>query len=310
MNDKSLILAEARRKAEEELKALRTKTSRYTLLAIGFGLAIAVPISMLGTMLKFPFNLFPYVFLVIGYAGIKQYARVQILLPAEFTKQSIENEPQDASDYSERAGTLYAYGFYEAAVEDYRSALEMEPDSDQDWLDLAESLWELGQKDEAQSIVEKMSAAEGDYQGLALVLQGKFLAEEDPAAALKCFDKGIEIEPDYSYHRLSRIRFFLGRDRLGETAEAIEETTKVLKKQRHYQYHCAEIYEFRGTLALKQGRFTDAVRDFGWAIWNRSSEAEYHRLRGDAHEALGNLAKADADRKKAEILAGKRKHRF
>jgi uncharacterized protein HemY len=72
--------------------------------------------------------------------------------------------------------------------------------------------------------------------------------------------------------------------------------------KKDYRFFVDELYELRGRLALKQGRFADAVRDFGWAIWNGSSDATCYRLRSKAHEALGRLDKAEADRRKADAL--------
>ena len=213
----------------------------------------------------------------------------------------LEKEPQSADDYVERAGILYSHKFYEAAVEDYRIALEMEPNNDIAWYDLAETLWrELHRADEALPIVEKLGATAGDYQASALVFQGEILAKNDPAAALKCFDKAIKLEPNDPDHHLARLRFYLDTDRLTEAAEAIRETTKKLNQRANGP--CSELYELRALLAMKQGRTADAVKELNVAIRFCRSEAKYYRLRSDAHEALGNLEKANADQRKAQEI--------
>ena len=307
MKDKNSILAEARQKAEEKLEKLRPKAMLYTLFGIGFGIITGIVGSLI-TARFFPVNLVLLLVIpIVAYITTKRHVRQHILHYANDAIKALSEEPQDDRDYWCRADILSSYGFHEAAVDDYRLALEIEPNEELNsdiWYDLAHTLWELRRRDEALPIVEKLIAKKGDYHGLALVLQGKILAEEDPAAALKCFDKAIEIEPKYFYHRLSRIRFFLDLDRLDEAAEMIEQTAKMLKWQGNVPHIYAEFYEFCGELALKQGRFADAVREFTIAIRWCSSEAKYYRLRGDAHEALGDFAKAEADRSKAEKLAG------
>jgi tetratricopeptide (TPR) repeat protein len=231
MKDKNLILAEARQKAEAKLEKLRPKAMLYTLVGIGCGIFAGIVGSLVMARL-FPFNfVLVIVFPIVAYIAAKRHVKQHILHYADEAVKILDKEPQDDRDYWDRADILSSYGFHEAAVDDYRSALEIESDEELNgdiWYDLAVTLWELRRRDEALPIAEKLSVKEGDYQGLALALQGKILAEDDPTAALKCFDKAIEIEPKYFYHRLSRIRFFLDGNRLDEAADAIEKTEKML----------------------------------------------------------------------------------
>jgi len=308
MKDKDLIIAEAKRKAEEKLEKLQPTVRLYTLFGIGGGIFSGI-ISSLTMVRLFPFNLLLLpVFPIIAYIGVKRHVRAHFLFDILEAIKALGEEPEDEHDYWFRADILSSCGFHEAAVDDYRSALEVAPDEEQNdfiWHDLAVSLWELRRRDEALPIAEKVSTKEGNYQAEALILQGKILAEDNPAAALQCFDKAIEIDPKDFYHRLSRCRFFLDADRLDEAHRAIVETACTLKEQGNYQYLRAELYEFHGELALRQERFADAVREFTVAIRWCSSEAKYYRLRSAAHEALGNHDKADADRRKAEKIAEK-----
>ena len=100
---------------------------------------------------------------------------------------AFEKEPQDADDYVVRARCFHNYKFYEAAIEDYRTALAMEPNDDIAWYELAAILWrDLHRADEALPIIEKLSEAEGDYQGLAIVFHREILADKDPVALCAC----------------------------------------------------------------------------------------------------------------------------
>lgn len=305
MNDKALILAETRRKAEMELMEAQKKVSRYLLLGMGWVIVFTFIFAYFLFTTLFPQSfsfviIVSFVFPCIIFFLARRDLKKQYCSYLEEMLKTLEKEPQTASDYANRAGTFYDYKFYEAAVDDYRAALKMEPNDDLTWYDLAETLWRnLRRGDEALPIVEKLGKAEGDYQASALVFQGEILAETDPIAALQCFDKAIELEPDDDDHHIARLRFYLDQNRLDEAVEAVEETAKILKRGGYNRR--AEFYELRGTLALKQGRFTDGVKEFSKAIRLAPSEAKYYRLRSDAHAALGNHDKANTDRQKAAM---------
>ena len=200
MQDKAFILAEIRKKAELECKKSVALYSWNVYLAVAFGLFIGLILAF-GTMsFLFPINLIPLIVApIIFYIGAKSAIRPYIF-DARKVVEILENEPHDASEYVSRADILADYEFYEAAVEDYQTALSMEPDEEFDadltWFSLANALQELDRDDEALEIVQKLSSTKGNYQDIALTLQGTLLAEKDPAKALKCFDKAIEIEPN------------------------------------------------------------------------------------------------------------------
>ena len=64
----------------------------------------------------------------------------------------------------------------------------------------------------------------------------------------------------------------------------------------------AELYELRGLLAMKRGHYADAIKELTVAIRHDSKAKEYYRLRSDALEALGNMDKAEKDRRKIQKL--------
>ena len=302
MKDKSTILAEARQKAEEELTGRRKLVSLYLFVNV-MGLLIFCSCCFTFVMWQSPVGTRFYVIFLICFSFLAWWEMRRRLYTYPMNALKVfETEPQGADDYIERAGILYGYKFYEAAVDDYRTALKMEPDNDLAWYDLAETLWrELRRSDEALPIVEKLGGRESDYQASALVFQGEILAEQDPEAAIKCFDQAIDIEPDDFDHQLARLRFYVDTDRLDQATEAIVAVAKVQRKGWFHQ--CATFSELCGVMALKQGRPADAVKELGKAIRLDSSKAEYYHIRSDAHAALGDHDKADADRRKAQELA-------
>jgi tetratricopeptide (TPR) repeat protein len=295
MSDKSTILAEARRQAEEELAKKQKLVSWYigTVMVFAIFSSIYFFISESRSSAILAYGLFA----IFGFFYVCWEVQRRYLSCPRKILEAFEKEPQDAADYAARAGCLYDYEFYEAAAEDYRTSLEMEPNNDLAWYDLAETLWrDLHRGDEALPIVEKLGKTEGDYQASALVFHGEILAETDPKTAQKCFDKAVELEPNDFDHHLARLRFYFDADRLDYAADAVAE----IKQQRFPQ--CTELCELRGVLAMKQGRPADAVKELTQAIRFDPTEEKYYRLRSDAHETLGNHDKADADRQKAEEL--------
>jgi len=304
MKDKHLILEKVRRDEAEIRKKLRPMLTRHACLAVGFGLALGCFIEYAWRGFQSPVYLVPLVVgPLFGYFGYRSWAKKHFP-NAEDIIASLEKEPQTASDYASRADTLSDYEFYEAAVDDYRTALAMPPDDDFDtdltWFNLGYTLEQLDQDDEALAIVEKLCNTAGDYQDIALKLRGELLADKDPVEALKCFNKAIEIDPKNYDHHLARLRFYIDTDQFDRAAEAVTETTRLLKR---VGYGLSEyVFELQGVLAMKQGRFADAVKALSLAIRQSPAEAKYYQLRSDAHEALGNIDKAEKDRRKVQTL--------
>ena len=158
MQDKNVIIAEAQRKAEKELKALWSWTSGYAWLSTV--IMVVICLFVLRSYPKFPFPTPIALFCmpIIAYVGVivyrwGDYVRAQV--PIVFLKK----EPRIASDYANRAGTLYGLKFYEAAVDDYRTALAMPPDDsfdvDSTWINLASVIQKLDRDDEALGNIDK-----------------------------------------------------------------------------------------------------------------------------------------------------------
>jgi len=306
MKDKYLILEKVRKDEAEIRKKLRPVLTRHACLAVGFGLAVGIFLAFAWRGFPFPVYLVPLIVgPLFGYFGYRSWVKKHFP-NAEKIIASLEKEPQTASGYARRADILFDHKFYEAAVDDYRTALAMPPDDDFDvdftWLNLAAVLQKLDRNDEALVIVEKLNSTPGKYRDLSLVVRGELLADKDPTEALKCFDKAIEIEPNGFVAHLARLRFYLCMDQLDRAAEAVTETTKLLKRLGLEKTHYAELFELQGMLAMKEGRFADAVKALTWAIRQNPAVEKYYQLRSDAHEALRNIDKAEKDRRKVKKL--------
>jgi len=307
MKDKHLTLEKVRKKAEEECASIHFLVYRYMLLTTGLGCVCVFGYMYVWNKVSLLSILFLSFFVVPGSALFALLFWIRVLAWRHARPQLIieilKKEPQNADDYLNRSAVCYVYNFYEAAVEECRTACGIEPDNDLALFSLAECLWLLlHQGDEALAIAEKLAKKEGSQQASALALLGAILTKKNPIEALKCFDKAIEIEPNSINVHLALLRFLIDTDQLDRAAEAVTETVKLLKRLNLGQAHYKELLELQGVLAMKQGRFADAVKALTLAIRQSPAEAKYYQLRSDAHEALGNIDKAEKDRRKVQTL--------
>ncbi|MDR3182469.1 MAG: hypothetical protein LBT89_06035 [Planctomycetaceae bacterium] len=91
----------------------------------------------------------------------------------------MEREPKTADDYVVRARTLNGRNYPEAAVEDYRKALELEPRNDMFLYEMADTLWgSLHNGEEALPYVELLMDIGGSNQSEASILHEQILAEK------------------------------------------------------------------------------------------------------------------------------------
>jgi len=155
MNDNTLILEEAKRQAEEDVKKLRSEIMRYTLLVTGFGIVVGIT---LFCVLFLDFGGFPFRITAFS-ASLAVPFVIHIVLRSLYAAkvldifrgiiESLEKEPQTASGYAARAEALYAYKFYKPSVEDLNQAIDLDP-STVEYYRLRSDIYEkLGNLDQA-----------------------------------------------------------------------------------------------------------------------------------------------------------------
>ncbi|MDR3109252.1 MAG: hypothetical protein LBU65_06135 [Planctomycetaceae bacterium] len=307
MQNIEFILDEAKQKIEAQLGKVRWKVLRFLLFVtfvfmfffagwlalwglpkyMYWGMVIVTPIA-------FYFIARPNLQVVLWQ---KYYENQLELLRKEWFKR-----PQTAADYVERAKILSDLDYHEAAVEDLRNALEMEPDNPDYWDEIVGILWyEMYKGEELLPYVERISEIEGDNQAEAFMIRGQILTTTAPESALASFDKAIEIDPDDMDYRLARLRFFVDTNRLRDAAVVVDEMSKEIQKS-YFVSEKAEFAELQGIIAMKQKDPETAVKHFSNAIrfWKND---KYYTLRAEAHDAIGDTTKANADRQKAENLS-------
>ncbi len=91
-------------------------------------------------------------------------------MPNNQLNQSIlAYEPETAGEYAQRANIFAELEMFDEAIEDYETALKLEPDDEDTMYDYAYMLWRQ-KKDGAAALpwVEKIAKIENDNQGEAL----------------------------------------------------------------------------------------------------------------------------------------------
>jgi tetratricopeptide (TPR) repeat protein len=295
------ILDEVKQKVEADLAKARRKVALISLFGtIAFALFFAVWLSFW----KLPLYLY-WIVVVIAPIVLYIYWKKELrkLLWQDYYESELEalqNEPQTADDYFLRGDTLAGYDYQEAAIEDWRKAVELEPENDRILYEIMYQLWyEMDNGEEALLYAERLAAIEGDDQAEALTIYGRILTTTDPETALASINKAIELAPDDANCRLARLRLFLVTDRLCDAAAVVDEMSTEMRKS-SFTLEKAEFAELQGILAMKQQDPKTAVKHFSRAIRFCSDNEKYYILRAEAHEALGDIFKADADKQKAD----------
>lgn len=299
MSDFQHALEETKRQIEDIRKPIRTKATIVWWCGIT-GMVLFCFYFAFVMRLHWPFLVFAIAFPVFVLFRFKKDLRRYFYL-YENELAALETTPETADDYSVRARILSDWVFPEAAVADYRKALEIDPGNDMFRYELAITLWlQMKDGEAALPYFEQLAQSEGDNQADALMYRGQILAKSDPEAALASFEKAVEIEPDDSDYHLARLRFYLETNRIDAAEAAMAETVKVIKKEKIPEP--AEFFELQGLLAMRRSNPALAVKHWTKAIQRLPEEESYYRLRSEAYDALNDFSRANADREKAELL--------
>lgn len=302
MSDKRFVIDEAKRRIEEFHAPLRRR-SRFVIAVL-----IVVPLSCCVAAFcifqtwfeRIGFTVFCLSGIIVFFITNGKHLKY-FLASGNDLFHALEKRPETAGDYAMRGRAFADAEFYDEAVEDYQKALEMEPDNEEFLDEFAVMLWgEMKDGRQALPYFEKLCGIEGVNRADAFMFRGQILAETDPDAALKSFDRAVEIEPDDSDYPLAKLRFFIDAGQLDQAEEYLPEVEKIVKNESRGEYVNTTWLELRARLALKRGEAENAVKFASQAVRVSPRDKELYEIRAEAYDALGRYDKAEADRRKAE----------
>ena len=191
----------------------------------------------------------------------------------------VELRPEMASSHSElgfiwfkKAQASENNADYETALASYRTAVQLEPDSPEVWLDIGSIAFQLSRLQEALAAYEiLLSLIPEDsrvHHGLARV----YLGQDKPEQAAHHYQEAIRRNPNLAeaYHMLGLIA--LWQERLGEAENNLNKAVGL-------QPDMAETYYFLGTIHTKRNQFDKAADAYQQCISRDPSfDKAYERL--------------------------------
>ena len=301
MNPSSI--EKAREGLEKDFASLQGLIQRYSFLSTGFAI-VGCGMAIARWQLILPLSLAVMVVIPVAVYFLSKRYLTNILGQHYLDAlKTLARAPETADDYAERADIFAGQDMLDEATEDFETALKLEPDNEYILYDYANMLWRQ-KKDGTAALpwVEKLAKIMNDNQGEAYCMKGEILGQTDLQAGLKWIDKALEIDDDAEW-TVAKVRLLLQHEAWDRIDEAIDEATKHLKTE---DWRLAELFKLQGQLAMTRGGYKEAVEFFTRAF-KCIDDDDYPELflrRAEAYDALGNIDKADADRRKAEKLRG------
>ncbi len=208
----------------------------------------------------------------------------------------IENNPfRCALAYSNRGGALQEKGQLDRALEDYNSAIAMDPAYADAYISRGGAFRKKKQFYRALDDFDKAVALSDDNadaylgRGMLFADMGQF------ARAIADYDAVVRLQPFYGDAFLRRGAAF---ERLGRYESAIRDFTRVIDLDPNY----GDAYVYRGIAYKETGRLDLAVADYDAALRLNPSNAEAYNSRGVAFLHLNRLDLAVTDYGRAIAL--------
>jgi tetratricopeptide (TPR) repeat protein len=189
--------------------------------------------------------------------------------------QAITEEPTNADYYWHRAMTFSALKRLSEAVEDYREAVRLQPDSAAFQNDLGVALAREGRRDEAAERYREAIRIRPDFPDAHNNLGNTLRLKGELDAAVACYHEALGLRPIYpeAYNNLG-----IALRNQGKLAESVTAYNEALRLRPTY----AEAHNNLGFALVAQGRADAALCCYEQAI----------RLRPDYAEAIANKAAA------------------
>lgn len=216
-------------------------------------------------------------------------------------RRAIELDPSASVALTGLAETYYAAGRYTEALARYRAAVNAEPDSVSAQLGAVKAQLALGQLDVASGVLAKLTAA---HPKNASVLYWTGVTQEklgNAEQAEQSFRKALELAAEDSESISAYVSLATLLNRRGDTAAA----EALLNAAAAKLPNSPAIHRALGNLALDQGHFEDALRQFDAALELDREDVGARFLLGVTHRRMGHFEDAAARfAEVAEVDAG------
>jgi tetratricopeptide (TPR) repeat protein len=258
-------------------------------------------------------------------------------LTEPYTAAIATAEAGDTSDealaltYYERGNVHYGMAAFAAALDDYDTAIALDPDNPRLYNNRAVAYATIGQLEKAEADYGTAIALEPDYtrayqnrlalyeqQGNLVGMaadyaalarldaanradhryqQGVLLLRlEDTTAALRAFDAAIEADPQHADARYERARLRFAAGQLEAARADLDYALRISPR-------AANVHYAHGLLAHASGETARAISDFTQAISLRPAYVEALIARAAAYRDSGDSDAARADLRRARELA-------
>lgn len=199
-------------------------------------------------------------------------------------------EQQSAEQYFKNGISLYESGQYQMAIEAYKKAVMLNPDSADANYNLGMAYSSLGQYKEAVEAYKRAIRIKPDYEAAYYNLGHAYSNLKQYENSVKAFRHAIREKPDYveAYYGLGNAYLDSGKDE--KAVHTFEEAIR-LKPDNPYAYFNL------GLLYFPSGPHAEAIDAFTQAILRdpRYAEAYYHRAYAYLYMGRGDSAASDAE---------------
>ncbi|MBW4555263.1 MAG: tetratricopeptide repeat protein [Trichormus sp. ATA11-4-KO1] len=220
--------------------------------------------------------------------GVRKYQAGKYQAAVDDFTQAIELDPQNALAYNKRGNAFYQLGNYQQAQADSSKAISLNPQNANAYYDRGFSLYELGKYKEA--IADYTKAIELNAKN-AYAYYGRGLARvqmKDNKGANADFSTAIRLQPDYTEAYLQR---GILRRRLKIQKTAMQDFEAII----NLDANDARPYYQIGLIHASNNQKYAAIREYTQAINRNPNYAAAYLNRGDLYSEMGYRLEANED---------------
>jgi tetratricopeptide (TPR) repeat protein len=215
---------------------------------------------------------------------------ILILFPAFSAFAAFGQELKDAEQAQRSASAYYEAGEYEKAIEAYKRALQLSPNSEAAYYHLGMAYSSLGRYDEAVGVYNRAIRIKPDYASAHFNLGHAYSNLKHYDKAIRAFRQAIQYEPDNTEAYLALGRAYLDSGKEDKAVDAFETAIRRNPENPYAYYNL-------GLLYFPAGYHSSALEAFTQAITRdpRYADAYFHRAYSYLFLGRGESAASDAE---------------